>query len=482
MVEPSALNPRERRIWYFSALLTIAWVAICSQNPFFWDTILNSRIAHWYLETGFTSLFIPENLDAGHPPFFSLYLAVGWKILGRSLWASHVMMLPLLLTIVWNYFQLARRYVKPQYLPWAMLLLFVEPTFLAQSSMMSADILLLAGFLLNLNAIASGKRAWLVLGLLMMAAVNVRGIFGCGLVFGIDVWLNWTRDQRLKYKEWWPYVGVALLTGLWLWLHHRHVGWWLSPPPETYGAHRELLGIKGMGRNIGLIGWRIADFGRIILWGILLLAILLGIRGEWTEKRTSGEVLKMLLVPLLGFSLLFIPFSNPIGPRYYLVCLLLGNLFFLQFLNEFKSDKKRVATFGVVVLCLLSGHFWVYPDTIAKPWDSSLAHFPYFGLRKNMIAYVSSAGMDPALIATDFPNIQGDRYSDLTEKPAWEFASIEGRELDSVEYVMQSNIFNGFSDEELFALQNHWTLIHEEKSWQVYIRLYRNPAAGSTMK
>lgn len=470
------LQPRERRIWLFSALTMVAWVAYCSQNPFFWDTILNSRIAHWYLETGFSSVFIPESLDAGHPPFFSLYLAVGWKIFGRSLWVSHLLMLPLLLAIVWNYFQLARRYVQAAYLPWAMLLLFLEPTFLAQSSMMSADILLLAGFLLSLNAITGGRRGWLLLGLLLMASVNVRGIYSCGLVFVIDVWLQWSRTRRIEWRTLPFYFIAGLLTALWLWLHHRQVGWWLSPPAETYGAHRELLGLRGMARNIGIISWRIADFGRIFLWAILLLAIILGIKGDWTEKQTSGETLKQLLVVLLGLSLLFIPFSNPIGPRYYLVAFLLGNILFLQFLQTFRSGKAKLITFGMGVLFLVSGHFWVYPDTIAKPWDGSLAHFPYFRLRNQMIAYVSSTGLNSHQIATDFPNIQGDRFSDLTDQPEWAFGTIEGKPLEASGYVMQSNIFNGFSDEELFALQNDWTLIHEVKSWQVYIRLYRNPA------
>jgi hypothetical protein len=463
-------------VWFVSALTTVAWVAYCSQNPFFWDTILNSRIAHWYLETGFSSVFIPESLDAGHPPFFSLYLALGWKLLGRSLWVSHLMMLPLLLMVVWNYFQLARRYVQAKYLPWAMLLLFLEPTFLAQSSMMSADILLLAGFLLSLNAITGGRRGWLFLGLLLMAAVNVRGIYSCGLVFAMDAWLQWSKNRRFAWQSLPPYLVAGLVTAIWLWLHHRQVGWWLAPPPETYGAHRELLGLGGMARNIGIIGWRIADFGRVFLWAILLLAILLGIKGDWTEPRSSGETLKLVLVALLGLSLLFIPFSNPIGPRYYLIVFLLGNLLFLQFLQSFRYGKAQVATFLVAVIFLLSGHFWVYPDTIAKPWDGSLAHFPYFRLRSQMIEYVSSSGLNPSQIATDFPNIQGDRYSDLSDRADWAFETIEGKPLEACEYVMQSNIFNGFSDEELFALQKDWALVHEVKSWQVYIRLYRNPA------
>lgn len=468
------LLPRERNILYVSVAVMLAWVAICSGNPFFWDTILFSRIAHFYLDTGFSSIIIPESLDAGHPPFFALYLAIGWKILGKSLLVSHLLMIPILLTIVWNYFQLARRYLPSRMLPWAMVLLFLEPTFLSQSSMMSADLVLIAGFLIAMNVIAGGKRYWLVLALLMLASVNVRGMFTCGLVFLIDVSVQYSRHKRLKLLDAWPYLIGGILTFIWLWIHHRAVGWWLAPPPETYGTHREILSVGGMMRNAGIVGWRIADFGRAFLWAVILLAILLGLKGQWTEPRKSSETLKMLLIPLIGLAVLFIPFSNPIGPRYFMVCFLVGNIFFLQFLDTFNSGKMRLATFAMAAVMLVSGPFWVYPDTIAKPWDSSLAHFPYFGLRKDMIAFVSSHNINPASISTDFPNIQGDHFSDLTES-AWEFSSKEGKKLEESEYVMQSNIFNGFSDEELFALQNHWELVHEEKSWQVYIRLYRNP-------
>jgi hypothetical protein len=45
---------------------------------------------------------------------------------------------------------------------------------------------------------------------------------------------------------------------------------------------------------------------------------------------------------------------------------------------------------AVVMLAgLLSGNFWVYPDTMAKGWDATLAHLPYHHLRQKMRQYIN---------------------------------------------------------------------------------------------
>jgi hypothetical protein len=66
-------------------------VHIISRNhPFFWDTVLTSTIAQWFYENGTDNGITPLIWDSGHPTLFQLYLSSAWKILGKSLYVSHL--------------------------------------------------------------------------------------------------------------------------------------------------------------------------------------------------------------------------------------------------------------------------------------------------------------------------------------------------------------------------------------------------------
>jgi len=78
-------------------------VLFSQEQPFFWDGALHSKLAHWYLEHHFQNLVPPPELDSGHPPFFALFLAVVWRVFGRSLLMSHLLMLPFILGSIWYF-------------------------------------------------------------------------------------------------------------------------------------------------------------------------------------------------------------------------------------------------------------------------------------------------------------------------------------------------------------------------------------------
>ncbi|MEK7253678.1 MAG: hypothetical protein AAB316_02970, partial [Bacteroidota bacterium] len=93
--------------FYFTALLATYLVR---NHPFFWDTIqLASKHAHFFYDTDFQSLILPENIDSGHPPAFGMYLALVWKIFGKTLTVSHFAMLPFLWGIVFFILKIGER-------------------------------------------------------------------------------------------------------------------------------------------------------------------------------------------------------------------------------------------------------------------------------------------------------------------------------------------------------------------------------------
>src|SRR5665811_945241 len=78
--------------------------------PFFWDTIqLGSEHAHFFYETNFRIIILPNVIDSGHIPILGIYLASIWTLFGKSLLLSHLAMLPFVLGIVFQSIQLCRR-------------------------------------------------------------------------------------------------------------------------------------------------------------------------------------------------------------------------------------------------------------------------------------------------------------------------------------------------------------------------------------
>lgn len=454
--------------------LLLAWNVVSWGFPFFWDTVLNSKVATWYLETGFSSLVVPERLDAGHPPFFSLYLAVAWKAFGRSLVVAHVAMLPFLFLLLVQYHRLACRWLGPKARAWAMLLLFCEPTFLAQASMVTPDIALVAVYLLALNALLDGRRGWLAVALAVMAGMSFRGILMVGVVFVTDcAWAWWSGSRRPDWKKGWPYVPVAGLTALWLWLHVQATGWLFSPPQATYGGQRELLGLAGMARNAALIGWRWMDFGRVFLFASLLVG---GLAVGWRRVLAHGPLRQNLLaaaVFLAGLALLFIPFSNPPGHRYFLVGYLLVALLVVGMAELGAWRLPFKLGLGLVVLGLGTGHLWLYPQGVAQGWDASLAHLPIFRLQAQTAEFLDTHHIAPAQVCADFPLLHRPADTRLVagDKGPWYRNFLE--ETDC-EWALVSNTNNGYTDAQIaeFDQSARWELREEFRCARLFIRIY----------
>jgi hypothetical protein len=82
--------------------LTICFL-LSLQHAFFWDTThLASAQADWFYTHGTNSLLLPDHIDSGHTPLTGWLLAWVWKIMGKGLIQSHLMMLPFLLVAVWH--------------------------------------------------------------------------------------------------------------------------------------------------------------------------------------------------------------------------------------------------------------------------------------------------------------------------------------------------------------------------------------------
>ena len=87
-------NKINTHIILFGLSIILFWFSL--NQGFFWDNITFGYLMGNHLfENGLLSLNIPDSFDPGHPPLLAFILAASWKIFGRSLLASHLILLPL---------------------------------------------------------------------------------------------------------------------------------------------------------------------------------------------------------------------------------------------------------------------------------------------------------------------------------------------------------------------------------------------------
>ncbi|NJL76258.1 MAG: hypothetical protein HC892_15805 [Saprospiraceae bacterium] len=129
------------------SIFTLGCFYVIQSHELFWDTVqLAGKHAHWYYETHFQYLLLPEQIDSGHPPFFGIYLALMWKLFGKSLFVSHFAIFPFTLWSIYSSGEIGKFFLGRPF--WIVLPLFLilDPTFAAQNVLVSPDAVLIALF------------------------------------------------------------------------------------------------------------------------------------------------------------------------------------------------------------------------------------------------------------------------------------------------------------------------------------------------
>ena len=123
----------------------------------------------------------------------------------------------------------------------------------------------------------------------------------------------------------------------------------------------------------------------------------------------------------------------------------------------------------MVLFSFITGHFWIYPNTIAQSWDASLAHLHYFKLREEMNAAIDQEGYDRTKIGTFFPY----NHSEETTRLNGNTIEFKPCDFDNDELIIESNVINDFSDNQLNCLQTDFLLVDSVSSSGIYLKLYR---------
>lgn len=463
-----------RHFTVFLALLVIQMIiTICSQNHIFFGDMVQfgSLHPHFFLEKNFSTIWLPNGLDSGHPSFFGLYIAFLWKIFGKSLVVSHWAMFPFLVLIAYQIPLLVAKFINKKYLFISSLILFAEPSLLAQSTLVSPDVVLIAFFLLSLNLLLAKKYALAVLSLIPLGMISLRGMMAIFTLYSCFLFISYLENKKEFKNSFWRLTKVffpaVFSCFLWLFFHYRHVHWIGFHDDSPWATSFQSVGMQKGIKNVGLMFWRLIDFGRFTVWIVGAYCFVFFMRNKIKLEFTSLK----LIILTSGFILILAcntVFADGLtGHRYYIPIYLLFSLLVLNTIQIVGSKKSRWLAYAICLAGLLAGHRIIYPVTIAMGWDSTLAHTPYYQLREKMINYMDENEIDINKTGSGFPNLSSQEMMSLNG----DTSKFRSYHLASNEYILWSNIFN-FPDEEIEKL-NDYVFLHEEKKCGIFLRLYK---------
>jgi hypothetical protein len=454
---------------------------ICINHCYFWDNIQQiSKEAHWFYITDFHRLLMPtqnsgsEIVATGyHPPLMGIMTAALWKVFGCKIWVSHVFIFIWALILITNVWKIIYNLFPAKYAGWVLLVTLLESTLLTQYSIASPDFILFTAFIISLRAILEKKTFLLSIGVFFLCCINMRGIFTGTVLFIIHFYFINVQSQtkwniRSVLKITFPYLPTFILLAGYFIYYFTINGWFFSDSTEN--IHYSLPnGISRIIRHFAEFGLRSVENGRIAIWIIGIYATVITLKKNYKLTPEYKAVL-MSFILLTGLYILFIFITQmPFSGRYFMPQFFLLTLLAMMGLNKFFNEKKMIFTFIVVLVFELSGNLWIYPDKIAKSWDCTLAHLPYYELREKCFNYIDQQKLNYNEISAGFCLYGNRDYIELRN---------EGKSVGTNEkckYFIFSNISNvedSFANE--LKNETHWIPIKKFEKGFVYITLYKS--------
>ena len=265
LTERQRISPEKISLFFVFAFFT-ALTFVCRNIPFFWDGDLFSQEAHFYFTNNFSGIILPPELDRdGTPLLFAAYFAAVWSLLGKTLLISHIALLPVLLGIAWEYYKLSKKFLSESMIPFAMLLLLFEPTFITQSIVMGYDVALLYFFLLALNALLSGRGMLYGTALSLLGLCSIRGIMLAITLLLIHAAIRLVNEKKFNVRELRFYILPFVILGASALWHFYKTGWFYISDSPVYLRDRALVSFNMLIRQGIYVLWYIGDFGRAFI-------------------------------------------------------------------------------------------------------------------------------------------------------------------------------------------------------------------------
>lgn len=454
-------------------LLYVAGALLLWRTPFFWDSVsILSRPATFLYENRFSDFSFPRQMVSDNTPL-SVALAGWWCVFGRNLPATHVFFMLFGIGVIWQVFRLCEKSSpSPRATPFIFLLAVSDTALATQLLVPMFDSVLLFVFLLTLRSILDRRKRATVVYACLLAMLRSRGIMLCGILGILHVLVG---QRTATGKETWrnllDFVPAAAVSVFLLLFQIRH-------QDQVFGIGKDspwtLAGAERMLGNTASFARFMLEYGKAFLWGTLVFLFFR--YGKSRFRTASCDNLAVSCGLLLAFSLLVsIPFKNPFGPRYFLPFFVLFPLWTGQVTFSLLPFKRARLLCLLLAAMLWSGHFRHYPDTTAKSWDTTLAHVPYYSLRKDLSAYLEENGIENSEIRACFPLEKPDYWTFL-EGSKTEFST-----MPHAPYALYGNLCN-LPDPASAGIDSTYVLLKRFEKGRVYLEIHERKEHAAARK
>lgn len=458
---------------------------VTQSNGLFYDTTqFAGDVPNWYYFNNFSTIVLPDLFDSGHPPGFGLYLAALWKLFGRTLEVSHWAMLPFLFLNAYQTVRFAHiLFPNANRKAWGLsILLLTQTTLLAQSTLVSPDVIVYGAGLWMLNSVFRKDNTGLSLAVILVACISTRGMSIAFILF----FVKWLYDFRTAnttvlttgFKALLPFLAGGLVGAGYMLFHYQLKGWVVPTAGTPWGyAFEKVSGMELLKHQVVLLV-RIVDLGNV-LSVLLALALMVLYRFRTTQFDFASEAkqrLHMLMVlSLLLFVCTVFPltlYKGLLSQRYLLFFTTVVIATGYSLLMHYKIQVKTQAILLMsMIVVQLSGSFWVYPKNLSLSWDCMLTHLPYYELRQDFIQYFEEHDIDRTAVVTEFPMHKSGQTIDYSADTL-RYQVLNEVPLDSVEYLWYSNVCNALLKQKPY-FEEHFTQLKYIKNGRVEMILYR---------
>jgi len=320
-----------------------------------------------------------------------------------------------------------------------------------------------------LNSIMDNSVKIISVSVVFLFLTSMRGMMVAFCLLIMDLWCNVTFTGHFKsilillIKRSRIYIPALLIFISYSYYHYHAKGWIGFHEDSPWAESFERIKLIGILFNMGILGWRLVDFGRIGIWMVFFI-LLHRFKADMIKTRESRMLLFLCIVLMVFLSLNLVWAKNLLAHRYLLpvylsFSMLCATLLFTLNLNI----KRRKALISLWLLLLITGNLWVYPDKIAQGWDATLAHLPYYQIRQQTMEYLDQQNIDFRKIQSFFPNVSVIDDVDLNHDQR-KFSAFN----QQGDYVVYSNVFN-ISNEDYDLIKNNYQVIRRFKKGFLYM-------------
>lgn len=186
-----------------------------------------------------------------------------------------------------------------------------------------------------------------------------------------------------------------------------------------------------------------------------------------TKSLFSKQFKTIFLVVLAQFLVFFplVVYKNLLAPKYLLPIIIFVTITTLNWI--FVYAKKPILLYILVLICTLAGYLNTSKN---QSWDATPAHWPYYNLRNQMMAYIVEKQIPFNSVGSFFPNLRSLKDTNLSNN------DISFVEVDSIknQYIFYSNLYNEAPlYQHLLFNSGKWILQKEFKSGRVQVILFK---------